>query len=172
MKNKDYDFLLDIAKMTYSQRKDVTFIVVGEGPELERLKTRIKKEKITNMRLIGKRNDVELLVSTSDIGVLFTPSEGISNAIMEYMALGKPVSTTDICGGSNEIIANNESGYIVERNAQKVINNIFQLLDNEQLRLNMGAYGKFIINSKFNIAIMGNEFLKIYQSIKPKYQRN
>ena len=46
------------------------------------------------MKFLGKRKDVESLVSTFDVGVLCTFVEGLPNSVMEYMALGKPVVAT------------------------------------------------------------------------------
>ncbi len=160
--NKDYDLFLEVASLTCRLRDDVTFVGVGGGPNLEKMQNKISKEKIHNVILTGKRSDVEDLVAISDIGVLFTHSEGISNSIIEYMASGKPVITTDILGGSREIIVNNESGFIMERNADSIAMKIKILLEDDNLRKSMGKKGKQIIEKKFNITLMGKEYLKVY----------
>lgn len=161
-KNKDYDMLLDVAKQMANIRNDITFIGVGGGSELNRLNNRIDNENIKNIILTGKSNDVELLVSASDICLLLTHAEGISNSIIEYMALGKPVITTDIVGGSREIIEEGQSGYIMQPNATEIAFKINELIDNPEHMNNLGQKGNQIIKQKFTIEKMGKEFIEIY----------
>lgn len=164
--NKNYDIFLDVAKEFNSLQKDVTFLAVGDGKEFKKIKDRINNENITNVLLAGRQNKVENFIAASDIGVLFTNqsvhSEGISNSIIEYMALGKPVITTDIFGGSSEIISNNESGFILNEDVTVITTKINELLNNEKLRKTLGENGKRTVESKFSIDQMGKQFLEIY----------
>ena len=162
---KDYDLFLDVAKETLTQCGDVTFIGVGDGSEFERLNKRVADEKINNIRLIGRQTEVEKIIEISDIGVLFTYSEGISNSIIEYMALRKPVITTDIYGGSCEILEQEKSGFIVEKNIKTLTHKIIELLENPFLRNKLGEKGRKIIQEKFSIDKMGQAFVEIYESI-------
>lgn len=166
--NKDYDFFLDVAKSFISIRNDVTFVGVGDGPELERLKKRVIEENITNVILTGSRKNIETLVASADIGVLFPNTkihaEGISNSIIEYMALGLPVITTDLEGGSPEIIKQGESGYILGNNIDSVTDKIIILLDNPQKCKSFGETGRDIILNRFSIDRMGDEFVNLYET--------
>jgi glycosyltransferase involved in cell wall biosynthesis len=162
---KDYDLFVDVAKKTGLGRKDVTFMAVGDGPDFERIKNRIKAEGLSNIVLPGRRKDVEQLVAASDVGLLCTKAEGISNSIIEYMASGKPVIATDIKGGSRELIAEGETGYCVERDATGTAALVDRLLDDEQLRLSMGNKGRERIRNLFSIERMGQEFLALYRQV-------
>lgn len=162
---KDYDLFLDVAKGIGKIRNDVTLIGVGFGSEWERIQQRIKDEHISNVILIGKRKDVESIMAASDIGILCTYAEGISNSIIECMALGKPVISTDIVGGSKEIILEGETGYCIERNAEKIVASIDYLLNNSELRILMGKKAKERISSCFSIKRMSEEFKLIYEDV-------
>lgn len=162
-KYKDYDLLLDVVKQIANIRNDITFIGVGGGSELNRLNSRIENENIKNILLTGRRNDVEYLIKISDIALLFSPSEGISNSIIEYMALGKPVITTDLVGGSREIIEEGQSGYIMQPNANDIACKINELMNNRELMYKLGQKGKKIIEQKFSIEKMGKAFIAIYE---------
>lgn len=162
---KDYDLFLDVAKGIGKIRNDVTLVGVGYGSEWERIQQRIKDEHITNVILIGKRKDVESIMAASDIGILCTYAEGISNSIIECMALGKPVISTDIVGGSKEIILEGETGYCIERNAEKIVSSIDYLLNNAELRISMGNKAKERISSHFSIKKMSEEFTHIYEDV-------
>lgn len=120
---------------------------------------------INNTILIGKSSQVESLISASDIGVLFSPSEGISNSIIEYMALGKPVITTDIIGGSREIVEDGKTGYIMKANALEISNRISEIINNPDLMNKLGQRGKQNIKQKFSLESMGSEYVELYEKI-------
>ena len=165
---KDYDLFVDIAKEIKEIRDDVTFIAVGDGINLDRIKQRISNENVVNVILTGRQKEVERIVAASDIGLLCTYSEGISNAIIEYMALSKPVIATDLYGGSQEIILEGETGYCTERNKEQIIPLINLLLDDPTLRLSMGRKGRNRIESHFSISKMGMEFEDVYTKVLGK----
>ena len=162
---KDYDLLVDVVKEINNTRSDLTFVAVGDGINFERIKQRIKDEHVDNILLTGRRKDIEQIIAASDIGLLCTYSEGISNAIIEYMALGKPVIATDTEGGSKEIITEGETGYCARRNVDEIIPLINVLLDNSTLRRSMGIKGRDRIASHFSITRMGNDFENVYKEV-------
>jgi glycosyltransferase involved in cell wall biosynthesis len=162
---KDYDLFLDVAREVGSIRKDVTFVAVGDGPDLKRITRRMKDEKISNVVLAGRRNDVERIVAAADIGVLCTWAEGISNSILEYMALGKPVIATDLIGGSRELIEDGITGYCTSHDLLTVTALVNKLLNNKDLRLRMGKRGKERVERKFSIKRMGDEFQALYEDV-------
>ncbi len=169
---KDYDKFVDIAKEIHSSRKDVTFIAVGGGINLERIKKRVLDEQISNVTFTGQVDDVESLVNIADIGVLFSNKhfhgEGISNAIMEYMALGKPVIAND-CGGTKEIVQHGINGYLITNESNKMIAGLINdLLDDSEKRLKIGEAGRKLIHESFTIDRMGKEFERVYQKIVAK----
>lgn len=160
---KDYDLFLDIAKRMYQIRNDVTFVAVGSGPNFKNIRQRIEKEKIANVILTGKQDDVERIIAASDVGLLCTYCEGISNSIIESMALCKPVISTDLIGGSKEIILEGETGYCTERNIENNVEKINYLFNNQELRISMGIKGKERINTSFSIERMGKDYEIVYQ---------
>lgn len=162
---KDHDLFLDVARLVSTKRKDVTFIAVGDGPTFKHIKDRINNEAIRNVILTGRRNDVERLISASDIGILCTFSEGISNSLIEYMALGKPVIVTDTTGGSPELVTEGVTGFCIDRSQSKLTGLLNYLLDNPELSYEMGRKGKEKINRMFSIVRMGKEYEELYAEI-------
>lgn len=166
-KDKKYHLFVEVANQVAELRNDVTFIGVGENLRDNREFLKTKKVAEINNRLLfpGRISDVEALANACDIGVLFTYSEGISNAIIEYMALGKPVIAND-GGGTNEIVKNDINGYLInEDNPEEISNLIIDLLDNEEKRIQMGKEGRALIHNLFTIEKMGQKFEEIYKNI-------
>lgn len=162
---KDYDLFVDTAKETGRRRNDVTFVAVGDGPELTRIKARLEKENVRNVVLPGRLKNVEQIVSASDLGLLCTKSEGFSNSIIEYMALGKPVIASDIKGGSKELIMEGVTGYCTPRDSGIIADLTDKVLDDQALRLAMGQRGKERIEKNFSIDRMGEEFISLYNEV-------
>lgn len=164
--NKDYEKYLDLCKQIGKNRKDITFFAVGDGPDLVRMKQKAKNENIHNIVFTGRINNVEALVSVCDTGVLFSPhGEGVSNAIMEYMALGKPVIAND-AGGTKEIVAHNQTGFLIkDESIEQITSLVLTIVDNKALGHAMGNNGKDRIIKVFSIQKMGIEFENAYQLV-------
>lgn len=164
--NKDYNLFVELARITNFKRNDITFIAVGNGPHLERIKKKVIDYQIQNVLFTGKISDVESLVNITDIGVLFSPNgEGISNSIMEYMALRKPVIAINT-GGTNEIVAHGVNGYLItDETKEDIVDLIDDLLEDKEKRIKMGEAGKEIIQKSFTIDRMGKEFEKVYKKL-------
>jgi len=89
------------------------FVVVGRGPEEERLRRLASELGMDEvLHLLGMRTDVPELLQIFDVGVLSSHFESFSNSIMEYVAAGLPVVATDV-GGVREILHDGENGFVV-----------------------------------------------------------
>jgi len=165
MRNKYYDLLIDVAKIINENRKDVSFICIGDGETLDSIHNRIIIEGISNVILLGKQQYIENYILQSDIGILLTESEGVSNAIIEYMAFGKPVITNDQKGGSKEIIENDINGFITSNNPIEISNKINYLIDNLKIRTKIGENNRTKIIKDFTIEKMANEYIRGYNEL-------
>lgn len=169
---KDYDTFFKAARIILEQRNDVTFVAVGDGKNFDCYKNKIPAGVKANIKLLGKQKRVLNIINVFDIGVLTTNtkyhSEGISNAIMECMAMQKPVIATD-CGGNRELLINNHTGFLVEPfKPIQVSERISHLLDDKQLAEHLGQNGFNQLEKKFNLKVMGKAFVELYNSIEVK----
>lgn len=164
---KNHQLLMDVAKQLMRLRSDVTFIAVGEGKGKTAIMNRVDQEKIEPFLFTGRVSKVEELVNASDIGLLFShpaTGEGISNSIIEYMALAKPVIATD-AGGTNELVQDGVSGFLVDENTAEIVKKINSLLDDSKKRKEMGEKGREIVHKKFELERMGRQFANLYHSL-------
>ncbi len=163
---KDHKSFILCAQEILAIRKDVTFILVGDGPlrkDIERLVTFPFLEHII---FLGEQDDVESIINILDIGVLSTITEGISNAIIEYMALGKPVVATD-GGGTNELVVQNKTGFLIYRgDVSGMVEKICYLLDNPEVAKSMGDAGAERIKSEFSMDLMTKSYLQLYNKLE------
>jgi glycosyltransferase involved in cell wall biosynthesis len=166
---KDYDTYFEAAQRIVAQRDDVTFVAIGAGPRFEEYKAKFPEEQFPRIRLPGRRADVESIVNILSIGVLTsntdTHGEGISNAIMEYMALGKPVVATD-CGGNGELILEGETGYLIaNRDTDALCNRLELLLGDAALARRLGEAGRRRIAETFGLERMTASYAALYRSL-------
>lgn len=161
---KDYKTYIEGARLVIEERDDVTFLAVGDGPLLDYFRKQLSETEKKYIRFIGQMSNIEDIINASDICVLCSDSEGVSNFILESMALGKPVIATNT-GGTPEIVINGESGYLIQQKDKiDLKNKIISLLANNLMREKLGANGKQIALSKFSL----NEMCKDYYALFTK----
>jgi glycosyltransferase involved in cell wall biosynthesis len=162
--HKDWDLFFEVVDSVSTIRNDVTFIAIGDGILYEQYKSKYKNQK--HLVFTGIISNVEQLISIFDVGILLTNnnkhSEGISNSVMEYMAMEKPV-IANRNGGNEELIENNVTGYLIDRPTKnELVNKILLLLDNTELRKQLGLKGHERLSLLFNIDKMISNYVKVY----------
>lgn len=167
---KDYSTYYKAAELLLHKRKDITFIAIGDDTDSEESKKMISNEFKTHFRFLGRQSGIESFINIMDVCVLATFTEGISNSILEYMALGKPVVATD-GGGTKEIVEEGQTGFLVTaENPGMLAEKIEILLNDNDLRNNMGLAGKQKIQNQFLLDKMVDSFIFNYRKITvPKF---
>ena len=159
---KDYSSYIKAAIIVCELDENVTFLSVGDG-NFFFFESQVPEKYKERILFLGKQPEVESIMNICNIGILASFTEGISNSLLELMALGKPVVATGK-GGTKELIDNN--GYLIESsNPYLLAEKIEILLNNKELAESMGKKSKEIVKKKFNVSLMINGFLKEYQKI-------
>lgn len=110
---KNHELLLRAFARLTKLYKDVFLEIYGEGPYEEKIRDSVVKLGLQDkVRICGAVTDVHAKIADAACFVLSSDYEGLSNALMEAMALGLPCVTTS-CAGSNDLIINGVSGLIV-----------------------------------------------------------
>ncbi|MCF7835757.1 MAG: glycosyltransferase family 4 protein [Candidatus Marinimicrobia bacterium] len=142
---KGVDVLIEIMPKIIQEISGAGLVVIGDGPKRDDLKKQVLKNKLQDKVLfVGQLSHNEVLESLkrSDVFVLNTGYEGLSHQILEAMAVGTPVITTDV-GGNPELIENSYSGILVDHNnKEQIVNSVLELYKFKDLR------EKFINNAK------------------------
>ena len=163
--SKDYKTYFKAASILLKSRRDITFIAIGPDTDSEEAKELIGDQYIDHFRLLGLRTGIESFINVMDICVLSTFTEGVSNSILEYMALAKPV-VASIGGGTNEIVVNNKTGFLINPSDPKELTDKLEiLLKNPEIRRNMGAAGKSRVIAEFSAHKMVEKYSELYTAI-------
>lgn len=166
---KDYETLVKAAVILIPGDMNIGFVFVGEGKNFSGIQESIPASMKDHFMFPGKRSDVESIINIFDVGVLLTNSkvhgEGISNSILEYMALGKPVIATR-GGGTDEVVTDRLNGYLIDAaNADQLVAKIRLLRSNKDLRRELGMNGRNLFREKFDIEIMTKNYIFQYNKL-------
>lgn len=161
---KDYNTFFNAAIKLLNKKLKIKFITVGEGKNLNYYKNYVQRYN-NNFVFLGNRNDVEGIINSFDIGVLTTFSEGLSNSIIEYMAIGKPVIATD-CEGNRELVLDKITGFLSEpENPDDLAGKIEFLLKNKSIAREFGMKGKERIKNEFDVRTLFDKTYELYNII-------
>lgn len=165
---KDYKTLIEAAIRLISKHPELRFLLIGGGSYLNQVKSSIPANLSDKIIFLGNQSNVESFINIFDIAILLTNAkvhgEGVSNSIIEYMALCKPVIATR-GGGTDEVIIENENGFLIEpNNKEELIEKIELLMKNEK-RNTIGEIARKTVEEKFNLKLMADQYTNMYQNL-------
>ncbi|HQU46235.1 MAG TPA: glycosyltransferase, partial [Pirellulales bacterium] len=113
-REKNHDLFLRVAALVREQVHDAHFLIVGEGPERDRLAAHVEQLGLADaVHFLGNRADVPDLLALLDVFVLTSHVEANPVSILEALASGKPVVATRV-GSVPETVRDGEVGYLAE----------------------------------------------------------
>ncbi len=115
-----------------------------------------------HLHLLGRRSDMPEVLSAFDLFVLSSHDEGISNAILEAMAMERPVVATDV-GGTGEVVRHGHSGLLVPpKDPQALAAAIVQIVAQPLRGGEMGRLGRRIVEEGFSAQAMVRQMQGLY----------
>lgn len=115
---KGFITLIEVMKKVVADMPDAKLLIIGGGPLHDTLQKKILDEALTNNVMIVDpmpRAKVFTYIRAADAFVLNTQYEGLSHLLLEVMAIGTSIVTTNV-GGNPELIQSGESGFLVDYN--------------------------------------------------------
>lgn len=162
---KDVFMFLKALSALNKDIQDLTILVVGDGETRDRLEAFAKKLGISERTIFtGYVNDIRPYVQAMDIACL-TPkeNEGLSNVILEEMAMGKAVIATD-CGGNAELVLDGVTGFVVTPgDSEALARAVMELYRDQDRRKVMGQQSRSRVEKYFTIEQMINTHEKFYE---------
>ena len=148
---------------------DVQLQLVGSGPYLSANQDLAQNLGINHkIQFLGDRTDVPKLLAEAQIFVLLSRYEGLPISILEAMRSGLPIITSSV-GGTPEEIEHEKTGFLVPSgNVELVARYLKFLLDNPNLRKQMGDAGRKKFLKEFTIERMLAQTERVYAQISPK----
>ncbi len=166
---KGHDCLVEAAAIAVAKDPSLVFISIGSekvSGDLARLRAAASARGLAErLRFLGPRPDALDFTVAADIYVNPSEVEGLPVAILEAMAVGRPVVATAV-GGVPSVIETGNTGYLVESNdAEALANRIVELAADPMSRSKLGERGRAVVESRFALSDMVRSYEEIYQEL-------
>ena len=141
-------------------------LIVGKGPLERKLRDRIlQKSFAEKIHFTGWRDDVPCLLKTADLFVLASHWEGMPNVVLEAMAAGIPVVSTDV-EGIGQLVEDGVSGLVVPSRNPKAFSDAMVVLASDPARcarLSNAAYQR--VAQYFSVGSMVDHYESLYERL-------
>lgn len=165
---KDYETFFKAAILVAEKVDNVKFIIVGSRDEgyWERIKILAENAELKKKLVFtGPIDNPIPVIRTLDVGVLSSTSEGLSNALIEYGAVGIPAVATDV-GGNPEIVENGNTGYLVPPRSPEILaSKITELLLNPEKRKVLGRKARELAFYRFDQEKILKQYEDFYMAL-------
>jgi glycosyltransferase involved in cell wall biosynthesis len=166
---KNIDGLMRAAQLALARFPQLVFEVVGDGErraELERLRAELELGERFVLR--GSVPDVPGFLRSVDVAVLPSHSEGMSNALLEYMAAGRAVIATDV-GANAKLLDGGRCGLLVPPgDTTALVDALGTMLANPLRAAGYGAAARRRVDAEFSRAAMRKRFESFYKELVGK----
>ena len=156
--NKGIDKMIRLMPALSKKYKDILYLIVGKGPEEKHLKKLAAEHSSGNILFAGEvlEEELPLYYACCDVFILLTHEvprkgyvEGFGIVFIEASACGKPV-IAGRAGGSPDAVADKISGFLVDsHNQEEVLFCVERLLEDDNLRMRLGADGRKRVEEEF-----------------------
>lgn len=162
---KGLDELVD-AMTTIWHRTGAHLVLAGEGEYADVLRVRIARSRAdAYVHAIGRRDDVPALLAAADVFAFPSYTEGLPNALMEAMAAGRAIVTTDV-PGCHDLITHGQTGLLAPpHDAPALARAIERLLSDAALRGRLGAAASAWVRRHCNWVTTARHWAHRYEAI-------
>jgi glycosyltransferase involved in cell wall biosynthesis len=164
---KNHDIFFKAMSLNKRRIKDLVVLTVGRGETYDQCKKYCMENGLGDSAIFaGKVDNVREYVALMDVACLVPGSnEGFSNAILEKMAMGKPLVVTNV-GGNAEAVINNENGIVIPPlDYQSLADAVFLLYENPSMRATMGRKSRERVEQFFSMKKMISNHEHFYKNI-------
>jgi glycosyltransferase involved in cell wall biosynthesis len=146
---------LEIAKLF----PDAQFLIAGGGDMLEQVKAQAPR----NTKILGW-TDAAKLFADSDIILSTSENEGMPIALIEAQLASKPIVATNV-GGVSEVVINNKSGFVTNKNTKDLATVLEKLIASKALRTAQGKAAKAHAAKAFSVEKMIKAHVSLYKKL-------
>ena len=160
---KGIDIFLRAAALVLVHFPESKFVVVGEGPDNDKLEALIDELKIRqSVSMLGRRDDMPAIYASLDVMVSSSRQEGLPMAILEGMASGLPLVATAV-GEVSSVVIDDRTGVLVPaEDPDRLAAGILDLLRDAAKRTRFGIAAKQLIQKEYSAERMATDYLRVY----------
>jgi glycosyltransferase involved in cell wall biosynthesis len=163
---KDLEGFVRAAAAVARLHPTATFAIAGEGEQRSSLEALVQQLELQGRcHLLGSIADTPAFLESLDVAVLCSRSEGMSNALMEYMAAGRPIVATSV-GANSELIDDGVNGLLVPPgDPTRLAEAVHRLLADPALAARFGAAARRKAEQNFCLQRRARRFEAFYRGL-------
>jgi glycosyltransferase involved in cell wall biosynthesis len=154
------DRFLEVVLKATEKSLPVTFFIAGEGDLSQSIKNQIDALGLS-INWLGWQTDVGLVMSALDFLLICSDNEGLPLSAIEAGYMSKVVISTDV-GSVSEVVTNEVTGFITEKNSDEIIAVLEQLLENHSKQKEFGAAARIKIENQFSLSNSLEKISRLY----------
>jgi glycosyltransferase involved in cell wall biosynthesis len=163
---KDHETFIKAAAIVLEKRKDIIFLIAGDGNDEKRLNSLVENLGLKDyIYFLGFVKDQYSFFNAIDINTLTSLSESFPYAVLEGALMKKTIISTDV-GGLSKLIDQDENGYLVKVGDEKDLANKIEKLSTDKNKIKeMGENLFKKVEENYSSHTMAKEHIKIYEKI-------
>ena len=143
---------------------DATLLILGTGVE----EAGLKRIAAPNVRFEGVVGDVSPYFRASDVFVLPSSTEGLSNSLLEAMASGLALVATSV-GGATDLVETGKSGILIQPDdPQAILSALTDLFESSGLRARLGANARRRVEREYSLSVVAEKLNSLYRKFAPR----
>ncbi len=158
--------LLEAFRDLFFQGANVNLIIVGDGPERNKLEQYTRTNRIENrVHFAGFQSNTLQWLASVDCFVLPSFTEGTPLSLLEAMSIGLPVIATSV-GGVPQVISHNQNGFLVPPgSASAIVDQVIKMLNHECDLEQLSKRAQLTIRENYNLNSWCSKIEKIYMRL-------
>lgn len=162
---KRTDLFIKAAGIVAKTHPEITWHILGDGHLRGELEALAKERGVLDkIHFAGRVNNVAAYLEQLDIGIISSDSEGLSNALLEYMFKGVAAVATRV-GGNPELIHHDHSGLLVPPdNEQALASAIAQLIEDNDFRIRLARQARHQVEQQYSWDICLTNHYRFYRA--------
>lgn len=172
---KGYEYLIEALVEVKKFFPDVCCFIVGEGPHSyhQKLVRLVEEKQLTeNVVFAGFQKNVFEFLNSFDVFVLPSLMEGFGIALLEAMAMSKPIVACKV-GGVPEVISDGITGMLVPpKNSQALANALIKIMDDDEARQRLGDAARKVMEDQFTQEVAMKRIQALYRELLHRYHRS
>ena len=158
---KRINYLVDMWPSIRLEHPGAMLLIIGTGPEAQALRQAAGE----GVLFAGKVENVVPYLQAADLFVLPSSTEGLSNALLEALAVGLACVATAV-GGAPDVVEHGRTGWLIPPEKPDLLKNgILTLLNNSRLRLEMGQLGRNKIVRDYALSTTAARLRRLYDEL-------
>ncbi len=170
---KGHPWLIECAPRVTREFPAVRFVLVGDGARRAQFEQQVSSLGLAqNFLFLGSRADIPDILAACDIAVLPSRAEGLSNALLEYLAAGLPTIASRV-GGNSEVVEDGANGFLVPPDDSEALGvALLKMLRDPELMRRFGERGREFVVQNFSFERLVREVDALYTALLREHGGN